>query len=211
MNTTEHIVRLVICAVAVLWAIARVHQTGNYTRIRLYLYAVLADVVGLGIYGLMVDWRGTGYQAAYTASYTLLGILAILAARAAAQHVPAAVTAFVVNAAIIASLVSWYQSDHSAQVVLLGVEAGLFFIAGMSALAAAQTPGPYAAPMLTLGSLWLVQMGFFYLYAAGIGLSRPGWEAIGDWLPTAIAVVAFGKLGFDFKHEPQAQLAQQTQ
>lgn len=207
----EHYIRIGICAIAVLWAIVRVHQTGNYARIRLYLYAVLADVLVLGAYGLRVGFSGFGYEVAYTVSYTLLGILAILAARSAARSIPTAVAAFVTNAAVIASLFAWQQSNKSTVALLTILQAGIFFVAGITALAASNANPVYRAPMRTLGSLWITQMGFCYLYAAGVSLARTEWEAIGDWMPTLIAVAALVKLGFDFKHEAHARLEPQTQ
>lgn len=190
---------------AALWAVASVHQTGNYTRIRVYLYVMVADAVVTGAVAWKFGVTSDMYLRVYFICLTAVCIAALMVARGALKLIPGSVSlgSMSVVVGIAFGLMSWQwyslKDPYSAAFIL---EAVMVSIAGMVAWVCSTADTTYRAPLRTLGSLWLVQMGFFYVYAAGLTLNAGFWQSIGEWMPPTITSIALMKLGRDFKSEP---------
>lgn len=191
---------------AILWAIARVHRSGNYSGIRVYLYALLADAVLAGGYGAMVDYSGEGYRLAYLCGTGVIAIAAILCAFRALKFMRYTLTAFVSTGSTLAALIAWNQGAQEPPALAVIAAGFLIGIAGFLAMAVAWTSEETA--FRTLGALWLCQAGMFYIHAVGVGQYQQAWEQIGNWLPAVVLSAGLLKLGFDFKHHAHALVTQ---
>ena len=197
-------VRTVVYIVAVLWAVSRVHYTGNYSQVRVYLYALLGDAIATGTYAYFWGTLGIGYWLVYTVSFTIVAVAALNVAVKALSFAPtflAKITGSIaITSAVLSGMLVWVTSDRTPHTLVVILEGSLIAAAGVMTLHSARMADrAYRDTFATLGALWLVQMGFFYTYAAGVSWNAAPWQWLGEWVPTTIIVAALGKLGWEFR------------
>lgn len=169
-----------------LWSVT---LTSNHYRVRYYLWAHLAATFAIEAY---LALGGSGYGETYYWLYVLVSVPVLLTALLIAQRMIASLRRrdrlrWVIVSGL-AGLVGLLSMPLDSRVrAFLAVQACLLAVAGMVTIGVSLLRG--TAPYLTLGGLWFTQAIMFFMYAKGLTINAPNWNAVGEWLPSGIVIV----------------------
>lgn len=197
--------------VAIGAALISVQLTGNYFKIRWYLFAQLVCtfcleiLLACGFERESAIYRGTYF----TLSAPVLFCTAVIAWRLV-RNIPDQLRPHYIAVPAILAIVAAYLTPASNPISLyLLFNACVLLVTGTQTRAAAELIENPAerAPHRTLGLLWVVQSMIFFLYASGVNIYPKGWEEIGGWLPAIVGILGIGKLSWDFLTEGRHEQA----
>lgn len=199
--------RASLTILAVIVCLASASGTGNFTRIKRYLWMLLFSAVSFEWYLLYYTPEGWTYfflylwwtmPVIYTAWRVALESLDFLPSTLHRKTEIGSVIAGLAGAALI--------MPYDAISVLMALQGGALMAIGIQASigALALTAVPVyknfrgIAPYSTLGLMWIVQAVFCYVYAAGWQMAPEGWYWIGEWFPATAIAGGLLKLAWDF-------------
>lgn len=196
-----------VCALAISTALASALMTGNYSRIRAYLWAMLWHSMGTGVWCIFAQPEGEVYFWLYAVVWTLpLLVTAARVSHEAVQHVPPAIRRKIAWVSAAAGVIGGYFSAQPSEgSILTAVIGGFMATLGLRVRIAAfwmqqfgSTELHGGAPYRTLGLLWILQSFLFWLYASGVPLYPREWHALGEWTFAAVITPFMLKLMYDF-------------
>ena len=170
-----------------LWSVT---LTSNHYRVRYYLWAHLAATFVIEAY--LALGGSPSADGPYYWLYVAVSIPVLLTALLIAQRMIASLrrrdrTRWVIVSGL-AGLVGLLSMPLDSRVrAFLAVQACLLAVAGMVTIGVSLLRG--TAPYLTLGGLWFTQAIMFFMYAKGLTINAPNWNAVGEWLPSGIVIV----------------------
>lgn len=197
--------------IATFCAIWSVQLTGNYFRIKRFLYAHVAATFSTELFiSSGGDTASTAYFWLYVLTTLPILICAVLISARLLSHVPEALRGDYIFVPVALAIVAYFLTPWKPSPVgfFSVLQACILLVVGaQTRVAAEEVPNP--RPHKTLGMLWVLQSILFFLYACGLNLSTVGWERIGNWLPALLVGGAMLKLAVDFQrssYEPVTKL-----
>ncbi len=205
-------IRSLIIIAVLGWAVYRAHASGNYYRIRWYLWSMFLTAVAQEAY---LTYFGTSYDPAYWIIYSI-GTAAILVNawlvsfemmlrnpfRKWLGWVPVAVSGF------FAAYFFIWVPVASPTGKLLAVQAAILASAGLNILLSEMVTCTLAEfvwgknmAIRTVGQLWMAQMVMFCVMAAGWSVAPKAWGVVGHWVPAGIVILFFLRLGWHLRPE----------
>lgn len=197
----------VVCALAIGAALASALVSGNYNRIRTYLWAMLWHSLGTGAWCIFAQPEGELYFWLYAVVWTLpLLVAGVRVSQEAVQHVPPAVRRKIAGVSLAAGAIGFYFSLQPTRYsVLTALIGGVMATLGLRVRISAFWMQEFGStelhgglPYRTLGLLWILESFLFWLYAAGVPLYPQEWHALGEWTFAALISPFMLKLMYDF-------------
>ena len=195
--------RASLTIIAIGWALYRAYASGNYLRIRWYLWSLL----GAALLGEAYLHYGHDSATAYWIIYSVVTAAILTNAWLVSFEMVLKnpLRRVVIPSAMASGLVGLFLAigpDTSPSTMLLLVQACVLAVAGLQIVLSTPIVFSEAAfiwgedrPLRTLGLLWMTQAVMFYVMAAGWQLFPARWYAIGDWLPATVVIMFMVNLG----------------